>query len=198
MKTTPFAAVARGAAAAAVLLALAGCALRMHVGSQSACCRNLQAIDNAKARFAEERRLGEGAMPSARDLAPYIPGGWKSVRCAGGGTYSINAVGQFAACSIGRHNWEYRGGLHIEARLARAVQRFRTDCGAFPAENQGLQALVSDPAMPGWRGPYLTPEELLDPWGTPYRYELKRRAPRIVSAGVDKTFGSADDVVLRW
>ena len=48
------------------------------------------------------------------------------------------------------------------------------DCGSFPSEEQGLEALWSSPSKPpvpeSWNGPYLEKLIALDPWGNPYRY----------------------------
>ncbi|MFH1007982.1 MAG: prepilin-type N-terminal cleavage/methylation domain-containing protein [Candidatus Latescibacterota bacterium] len=51
----------------------------------------------------------------------------------------------------------------------------------------------------GWRGPYLNLRynDLLDAWGTPYRYgQPPDGAGRIRSAGQDKTFDNTDDIVF--
>ncbi len=51
----------------------------------------------------------------------------------------------------------------------------------------------------GWRGPYLNTRynDLLDSWGTSYRYgQSPDGAGRIRSAGRDKTFDNADDIVF--
>ncbi len=57
--------------------------------------------------------------------------------------------------------------------IAQAVELYYLDLGAYPAPEQGLQALVQ-PTGPGWRGPYVRDARgLTDPWGHPYLY----RAP---------------------
>jgi general secretion pathway protein G len=56
--------------------------------------------------------------------------------------------------------------------LASAVELFFIDNGRYPAESEGLQALLTPPpALRSWNGPYLKGTTVpLDPWGRPYRY----------------------------
>ncbi len=71
-----------------------------------------------------------------------------------------------------------------EAQIAsfrRALDEYRSDIGEFPTEVQGLDALRSDPGVPGWNGPYLRFDPPRDPWGVPYRYRLVREQPEIAS-----------------
>jgi len=75
------------------------------------------------------------------------------------------------------------------------VQRYAQDCGTPPTTDQGLPALVTDPGIPGWRGPYLDPPVVrLDPWGTAFRYRLIGTNFVIHSAGPDKKFDTRDDI----
>lgn len=56
------------------------------------------------------------------------------------------------------------------------LERFKIDTGSYPAESDGLSALMSRPyELPAglWRGPYLESrgtDPLRDPWNRPYRY----------------------------
>nr|MEE4268324.1 type II secretion system protein GspG [Candidatus Krumholzibacteria bacterium] len=63
--------------------------------------------------------------------------------------------------------------------IERALGRFYTDTGRFPTEAEGLAALVTDPGLPGWQGPYLTgtrwasmEEMARDAFGEAYVYDL--------------------------
>lgn len=38
--------------------------------------------------------------------------------------------------------------------ITEALRVFHIDCGRFPTEAEGLAALLSDPGIPGWQGPY--------------------------------------------
>jgi len=82
--------------------------------------------------------------------------------------------------------------------LRGAVQEFAADCGAPPSTERGLQALMLDPGIPGWAGPYLRGESqeiFLDLWSTPFHYESDGSTFSIRSAGKDGTFGTDDDQV---
>lgn len=53
-----------------------------------------------------------------------------------------------------------------------AFKLLRLDAGRYPTNEEGLQALVTQPQqMPNWRGPYLpNASGLTDPWQHSYRY----------------------------
>lgn len=58
--------------------------------------------------------------------------------------------------------------------IVAALNLFKLDASRFPTAEEGLQALVKQPAnVPSWNGPYL-PEQtaLIDPWGRPYLMRL--------------------------
>lgn len=56
----------------------------------------------------------------------------------------------------------------VEA-LGKALDQFRLDTGHYPGTEEGLAALVVQPAdEPKWDGPYLTKGVPPDPWGNPY------------------------------
>lgn len=58
--------------------------------------------------------------------------------------------------------------------LGAALDAYRLDNDFYPATEQGLDALIREPASEpkprNWRGPYLRKELPLDPWGRPYLY----------------------------
>jgi len=59
----------------------------------------------------------------------------------------------------------------IEA-LAKALDAYRLDTGAYPSADKGLNALTAKPHdEPRWQGPYLQKAVPLDPWGRPYAYK---------------------------
>ena len=57
--------------------------------------------------------------------------------------------------------------------IASALELFRLDAGRYPTTDEGLNALVKQPAgVPIWNGPYLPQASALhDPWGNPYLYK---------------------------
>ena len=55
--------------------------------------------------------------------------------------------------------------------LGQALDQFRLDVGRYPATQEGLNALVTNPGIEKWEGPYLKKELPVDPWGRPYLYQ---------------------------
>jgi general secretion pathway protein G len=56
--------------------------------------------------------------------------------------------------------------------LEKALDAYRLDVGRYPSTEQGLNALVVQPAgITKWAGPYLKKALPPDPWGKPYIYK---------------------------
>ena len=82
--------------------------------------------------------------------------------------------------------------------VAAAVELFRSDVGRYPTQQEGLQALLSDPGnTEGWTGPYLKDAKAVDdPWNHPLIYQLDSGALHftVQSYGADgKTGGVGAD-----
>jgi general secretion pathway protein G len=57
--------------------------------------------------------------------------------------------------------------------MEKALDQYRFDVGRYPTNEQGLNALVVQPAgVPRWQGPYLKKGVPMDPWGKPYGYKI--------------------------
>ena len=57
------------------------------------------------------------------------------------------------------------------SRISNQIDAFEIDNGRFPTSEEGLEALVTQPAnADDWRGPYLDKKNLDDPWGNPFVY----------------------------
>lgn len=55
--------------------------------------------------------------------------------------------------------------------LEKALDQYRLDAGHYPNSEQGLLALMRQPAgETRWQGPYLKKDVPADPWGMPYQY----------------------------
>jgi len=53
-----------------------------------------------------------------------------------------------------------------------ALDQYRLDVGSYPTTAIGLDALVRNPNVPNWNGPYLKKSAVPnDPWGKPYLYK---------------------------
>lgn len=78
--------------------------------------------------------------------------------------------------------------LQAEA-LSAALDRYRADVGAYPAERVGLRALTHNFGAANWRGPYLNREIphdpiFRDPWGGAYLYRVRSGGrPEVIAAG---------------
>jgi TolA-binding protein len=71
----------------------------------NACINNLRQIDAAKQQWALENSKTADAIPTAKDIAPYLGkdnNGALPV-CPAGGTYTINAVNAVPTCSVPGH-----------------------------------------------------------------------------------------------
>jgi general secretion pathway protein G len=55
--------------------------------------------------------------------------------------------------------------------LGQALDHFRLDTGRYPTTQEGLHALLVNPGLEKWDGPYLKKEVPVDPWGKSYHYE---------------------------
>ncbi len=52
-----------------------------------------------------------------------------------------------------------------------SLDQYKLDVGSYPTTAQGLDALVRNPNVNNWAGPYLKKNTVpKDPWGNPYQY----------------------------
>ena len=85
------------------------------------------------------------------------------------------------------------------AIIESALERFGLDCGQYPDDSDGLNALLVAPAglEEKWTGPYLKPSQLLDPWDNPYIYvaegQINPGSYDLISLGADGTEGGEGD-----
>ena len=60
------------------------------------------------------------------------------------------------------------------ADLASGLDLFMVDVGRYPTEREGREALVANPGLESWQGPYLRSKAVpLDPWGHAYIYRAR-------------------------
>ena len=55
--------------------------------------------------------------------------------------------------------------------LGQALDLFKLDTGKYPTTAEGLNALMVNPGIPNWDGPYLKKALPIDPWKRPYNYQ---------------------------
>lgn len=84
------------------------------------------------------------------------------------------------------------------SNLSSILQKFRLDCNRYPTTEEGLSALVSQPAdADGWKGPYLdkVPQ---DPWKQDYVYQSPGPVDTdsfiLSTNGPDMQNGTEDDI----
>jgi hypothetical protein len=70
--------------------------------AKKTCLNNLRLIDDAKQQWATDLDKPDTAVPSEKDLAPYLKHGVLPV-CPSGGIYLINAVEDLPTCSVAGH-----------------------------------------------------------------------------------------------
>lgn len=85
----------------------------------------------------------------------------------------------------------------INANIALALDMFEMHNGRYPATEEGLAALRSNPgSLPDWKGPYLK-KDPKDPWGRDYFYKYPGTHDNdydLYSAGPNGAEGDADDI----
>jgi general secretion pathway protein G len=82
-----------------------------------------------------------------------------------------------------------------------ALDMYLLDIGQVPSQAAGLEALVNPPDdLPNpakWKRPYFTKAIPLDPWDSPYNYEvISNESYRIYSSGPDRVPQTEDDITL--
>ncbi len=86
--------------------------------------------------------------------------------------------------------------------LMTTLDAYRLDVGDYPDNNQGLDALFTDPGIEKWDGPYLKKEVPLDPWDKPYNYSNPGEHGEIdiYSYGKDNQPGGEgeDEDIVSW
>jgi general secretion pathway protein G len=87
------------------------------------------------------------------------------------------------------------------ANMETALDTFEIDNGRYPATEEGLGALSSQPAnCPNWKGPYMKKQVANDPWGTPYVYKYPgthtQNGYDLYSLGPDKR--ESEDDIGNW
>ena len=87
--------------------------------------------------------------------------------------------------------------------LGQTLDHFRLDVGRYPTTQEGLAALMTNPGIPNWDGPYINKKDVPnDPWGKPYMYQCPGTHGEydLSSYGMDGTPGGEGENkdVLSW
>lgn len=78
-----------------------------------------------------------------------------------------------------------------------ALERFKADCGRYPRQDEGLDALFFDPNIEGWGGVHrwrYISKIKPDQWRMPYQYAISNGVVSVYSFGPDKTPHTSDDI----
>lgn len=111
-------------------------------------------------------------------------------------------MGLIAAVAIPQIMKLMGGAKHKAAKiqletLSQSLTNYEMDTGAYPAAQQGLQVLWTDPKnIAEWNGPYVRREkQLLDPWNRPFIYRVpgKAGAYDLITLGADGVEGGKGD-----
>ena len=94
----------------------------------------------------------------------------------------------------GNRNARIRSTELAFGQLRSSMQMYKLQNTKYPTTEQGLKALVENPGINTWRGPYCEPEILKDAWGLDIQFEGDGRKMKFLSAGEDGEFGTPDDV----
>lgn len=82
-----------------------------------------------------------------------------------------------------------------ELRVLRlAFELFERNCGRYPTTQEGLMALLNNPGIPTWKGPYVLFTRP-DPWKHPYQYSCTNNVLRLYSCGPDQLPDTSDDII---
>lgn len=77
--------------------------------------------------------------------------------------------------------------------LGIALEHFHMDCGRYPETGEGLKALIINPDVSQWKGPYVNLIKP-DPWKHHYHYSLENGKITIFSRGPDGIERTPDDI----
>ena len=163
----------------------------------------LPAIGTPEERAARRRRINRMAVDAARRMTreKFKPDARKlhSPRVLFGFILILGVVGILLmrkAEPVRRSPRElpHQVALRQLDTLATALGRYRFHVGDFPPDTPGLRALLDNPGVKGWNGPYIN-QLLPDPWRTPYAYRHATNAvPALFSCGPDRQPATPDDL----
>lgn len=83
------------------------------------------------------------------------------------------------------------------SNISTALKKFELENDRFPTTEEGLQALIANPGIPGWTKCLDAKSVPIDPWGHAYIYECPGTNGNdfdLYSAGPDGIPGTADDI----
>jgi len=81
--------------------------------------------------------------------------------------------------------------------LSQSLVQFQRDCGRFPTTEEGLRAIVANPGISNWQGPYTTQgrTHFVDPWTNTYHYAFSNDTVFLTCNGADGKPDTDDDMI---
>lgn len=80
------------------------------------------------------------------------------------------------------------------SKIQFALFEFKNKFGRNPSQEEGLEALVTQPpGLEGWGGPYMDKRYMLDPWKNKFKYSVEGSQAKIISLGADGREGGEKD-----
>lgn len=81
--------------------------------------------------------------------------------------------------------------------IADAMVQYRLDVGRYPDESEGLKALTEKPSSAqNWKGPYLSHQVPLDPWGQAYQWHNPTREQGSINDVDITSMGKGDKAII--
>jgi hypothetical protein len=99
--------------------------------------------------------------------------------------------------AIVRVRWTIGPNMITRNRIAitrAGLLNYAHDCGSFPSQEQGLGVLLANPGIAGWKGPYVSSDELIDNWGYQLKFRVIGDRVDVWSVGPDAIDGTDDDI----
>jgi hypothetical protein len=92
-----------------------------------------------------------------------------------------------------------QAALEQVTHVRNSLDRFKSDCGRFPSQEESLGALTQNPGIENWHGPYGNSCNLIDPWGRPLLFKaVGDEHADVWSVGRDGLNGTDDDIHVRY
>jgi len=113
----------------------------------------------------------------------------------------IALIGSFALPTLIKNLGKAKTGL-VKSKMVLiegALDQFMLDCGRYPFDEEGLEALLVAPQdlEEKWAGAYLKQSQLVDPWGNQYMYfaegTVNMGSYDLMSFGADGVEGGEGD-----
>ncbi len=84
---------------------------------------------------------------------------------------------------------------NLMLQIELGLHQFKKDCGRYPTNEEGIEALLENPKVKGWHGPYLDIPTKNDAWGENLILVTQKETYTLTSKGKDRILGTPDDLI---